>query len=274
MKFYKVFFITFFIILVSASPVICIETVKLAPKKTEQYVDPAIGTLLNKTFWIKEEANKITFIKSPLKNGMNCDEARALFEKNGTIGKKFINNTASLPYAKHAVSLPETARILAFLMYEPGCFDETSYIITVFDKNNLDKPICFQKDDRFGGTDYGIKSIDARKAKTSGHFFVVNYGGGDIVYNNYFDFYFINDTCDIIFLYHADVEAEIDGSKGTKLSYKFVDDHTVKITSIKFEQGHYEQGKLVITKSLKPSTKTIDLDKLLINANQKKKLKH
>jgi ankyrin repeat protein len=183
------------------------------------------------------------------------------------------NNTiVKLGTPQAALSIPGTSLILAFLECPASPGYGYDSIVALFDRSNLDVPLCFSRLDLMNRNDeeghyyYGtIRSLETRKAGNKALHMVVTLSGADggdswkslVILRTGMDCR----TTILSKLYSSYSEVCCDKDcGGTRMNYRFVDDNTVELTTkdIIFKYGDSE-------KTVKTTNKNYDLLELYKN---------
>jgi hypothetical protein len=164
-----------------------------------------------------------------------------------------------------AISIPNSTLILAFLQCPPDpCDRRSDSIAALFDRKNLNSPLCFSKLDIDAGCYESLESAEVRKAGKGTYYVALTKGGGEG-----------GQSWMTILLLHLDMACKItvlakfdagygsyndENDPGTIIGYRFIDDETVEVTTDHIVT--VVTGDRLDEKVVKTTRERYDLDKL------------
>jgi Ankyrin repeats (3 copies) len=163
-----------------------------------------------------------------------------------------------------ALSIPGTSLILAFLCASRYFAHDS--IVTIFDRNNLDVPLCYSRlylmDDREESS-REIQSLEARESRDKGLHVVVKLSGADDIGDGWTSFTFLQMdlNCKITVLSKIDSAMHCNGGcEGNEMEYHFVDNNAVEVMTKEMAVAEEKTTKVV-----KTTQKKYQLEELYTN---------
>jgi hypothetical protein len=225
-----------------------------------KYKDKQIEELSRKFFYYSEEDGKesLTLTETPAKysNHSYCDTGCCE------------DTLAKLGSESAALSIPGTSLILALLDCPINCSETHDSVVAIFDRKNLNVPVCFSQLDlmQAGGYYYGsVRSLKLRKAPNGAFYVVVTLGGADGGDHwESFLFLHMDMNCTTTLLSKLYASHGITHNAGTIIAYHFVNDTTVEVTTDHLI-GHDDEKGYPIETSVKTTSKRFNLEDLYNN---------